>query len=83
MTFQAVAQMSNDRSLVIGEITTKEAESANGEDSGFDGAGLYLIEVNSRHPDQPGRILAKFLSESAATVLARFFRIHGHLESMS
>jgi hypothetical protein len=42
MTFQAVAKMSNDRSLVIGEIITKEAESASGEDSGFDGLGLYL-----------------------------------------
>jgi hypothetical protein len=83
MTFQAVAQMSNDRSLVIGEITTKEAESARGEDSAFDGAGLYLIEVDSRQPDKRGRVLAKFLSESAATVLAGFFRLHGHLESMS
>ena len=82
MTFQAVAQMSNDRSLVIGEITSIEAESAMGDDSAFDGAGLYLIEVDSKRPSAPGRILAKFLSESAATVLAGFFRIHGHLESV-
>jgi hypothetical protein len=80
MTFQAVAKMSNHRSLVIGEIITKEAESASGEDSGFDGLGLYLIEVDSRQPEGPGRVLAKFLSESAASVLAGFFRIHGHLE---
>jgi hypothetical protein len=60
MTFQAVAKMSNDRSLVIGEIITKEAESASGEDSGFDGLGLYLVEVDSRCPEAPGRVLAKF-----------------------
>jgi hypothetical protein len=69
--------------LVIGEITTKEVESANREDSGFDGTGLYLIEVDSREPEKRGRVLAKFLSESAATVLAEFFRVHGHLESAS
>jgi hypothetical protein len=83
MTFQAVAKMSNNRSLVIGEITTREKESARAENSHVDGLGLYLIEVDSRHPTDQGRVLAKFVSDSAATALASFFRIHGHLEPVA
>ena len=80
MTFQAVAQMSNTRCLVIGEVTRSEAESASGEDSICNGRGVYLLEINADRPNVAGRVLAKFESEAAATVLANFFRIHGHLE---
>jgi len=80
MTFQAVARMSNQKALVIGEITTKEAESSIGDDPAFDGFGIYLLAIDTEKPSAPGRVLAKFASEHAASVLANFFRVHGHLE---
>jgi hypothetical protein len=80
MTLQAVAVFSNRESLCIGEITTKEAESAMNDDPAFDGYGLYLVSVKTENPSAPGTILAKFLSEDAARKLAQFFRAHGHLE---
>jgi hypothetical protein len=80
MTFQAVIQMSNRKALVIGEITMKEAESAIDDDPSFDGFGTYLVAVDTKEPKAPGRVLAKFASEHAASILANFFRVHGHLE---
>jgi hypothetical protein len=83
MTFQAVARMSNQSVLVIGEITTQEAESASVDDQGFDGLGLYLMAVDTRHPKTPAKVIAKFASEHAASILANMFRVHGHLEGAS
>ena len=79
MTFQAVASLSNQTSLCIGEITSKEAAQAMAANPAFDGFGLYLVAVDNRNPSSPGEVLAKFTSEHAAAILARFFRIHGHL----
>ena len=81
MTFQAVATLSNEKSLCIGEITAVEAESALADDPAFDGYGLYLLLLDSRNPSAPGRVLAKFASLDAAAELAKFFRIHGQLEA--
>jgi hypothetical protein len=80
MTMQAVATLSNHKSLCIGEITSREAEIVKGDHPIVDGYGLYLIAVDARNPSAAGTVLAKFLSEDAAAVLAQFFRIHGRLE---
>lgn len=80
MTLQVVTVPTNQRSLCIGEITTKEAESAIGDDPSFDGHGLYLVAVDVNAPRQPAAVLAKFVSEEAAATLAQFLRTHGHLE---
>ena len=73
MTLQAVATLSNKESLCIGEITDGEAELARQDNPAFDGFGLYLLVVDSRHPRSPGKVLAKFASEDAAKSLAQFF----------
>jgi hypothetical protein len=80
MTLQVVAALTNQLSLCIGEITTKEAEMATADNPAFDGNGLYLVSVDSRNPLLPGAVLAKFASEEAALALARFFRLAGNLE---
>jgi len=80
MTMQVVAPLSNQKALCICEITTKEAELAMEIQPTFDGGGLYLVSVDSREPWKPGSVLAKFVSDDAATVLAQYFRIHGSLE---
>lgn len=80
MTIQAVASLSNQESLCICEITTKEAETAMNDDPAFDGFGLYLVKVDSRHPQNPASVLAKFASEEAAAVMARFLRFRVGLE---
>jgi hypothetical protein len=64
----------------ICEITTAEAEAAMAENPAFDGFGLYLVKVDSRHPRKPASVLAKFASEKAAAVIARFFRFKAGLE---
>ncbi len=79
MTFQAIANLSNKTTLCIGEITSKEALTASEGNPGFDGYGLYLVAVDARNPSSAGEVLAKFVSEDAATKLAQFFRVHGHL----
>jgi len=50
------------------------------ENPAFDGFGLYLVKVDSRHPRKPASVLAKFASEKAAAVIARFFRFKAGLE---
>lgn len=80
MTIQAVTALSNQESLCICEITTAEAEAAMAENAAFDGFGLYLVKVDSRHPMKPGSVLAKFASEEAAALMARFLRFNGGLE---
>ena len=82
MTLQAVATLSNHKSLCIGEITSREAEIAKGDDPHFDGFGVYLVAVDARNPSGAGTVLAKFISEDAASILAQFFRFHGHLEAV-
>jgi hypothetical protein len=80
MTIQVVANLSNRKSLCIGEITTKEAADASVDDPSIDGSGLYLVSVNNDDPSGPGTVLAKFVSEHAALTLANFFRAYGSLE---
>ena len=80
MTFQAVARMSNQKVLVIGEITTKEAESAIEDNPSFDGFGLYLLSVDTREAKSPAKVLAKFASEHTASVVASMLRVHGLVE---
>ena len=81
MTMQIVAPLSNHKSLCICEITSAEAEIAMELQPSFDGFGVYLVSVDAREPMKPGIVLAKFLSEDAASTLAQFFRIHGSLEA--
>jgi hypothetical protein len=81
MTFQAVAHSTNRISLVIGEITSAEAELASRENPIIDGKGLYLISVDGEANCNLGNVLAKFVSEDAAQELARFFRLSGRLEA--
>ncbi len=80
MTLQIVAKLTNQKSLCIGEISTKEAVSSMDSDIHVDGFGVYLLTVDNNKPSEPGTILAKFVSEHAAQVVARFLRAHGHLE---
>lgn len=80
-TLQVVAALSNDESLCIGEITQTEAECAMECDPSFNGTGVYLMSVSKIDPKAPATVLAKFCSEDAALILARFFRLHGHLEA--
>lgn len=77
--FQAVAQSNNRESLVIGEISAAEAEVA--DNPMIDGAGIYLVSVDSQSANRVGEVLAKFVSEDAARELAKFFRISGRLEA--
>ncbi len=79
MTFQAIANLSNQTALCIGEITAKEAAAARDANPAFDGYGLYLVAVDSKNPSSAGQVLAKFTSQEAAEKLAQFFRFHGHL----
>ncbi|MER9580995.1 hypothetical protein [Mesorhizobium sp. M0276] len=81
MTFQAVATLSNRESLCICEITDHEADIARQDNPEFDQFGLYLIAVDREDLKAPGRVLAKFASEDAAKSLAKFFRLHGTLET--
>ena len=80
MTMQVVAPLSNQKALCICEITTREAEAAMAVQPDFDGSGLYLVSVDSREPWKPASVLAKFLTDDAAAVLAQFFRIHATVE---
>lgn len=80
MTIQAVASLSNRESLCIGEITEREREIAAAEDPTIDGAGLYLLSVQTKSPREPAKVLAKFASEEAALKLAQFFRLSGRME---
>lgn len=79
MSFQAVAHSTNRVSLVIGEITSAEAEAA-ADNPMVDGAGIYLVSVDRQSPTGFGEVLAKFVSEDAAHELARFFSLSGRLE---
>ena len=78
---QVVATLSNNESLCIGEITQTEAEGAMQDDPSFTGVGIYLMSVSKLAPMAPAKVLAKFCSEEAAMVLAKFFRVNGHLET--
>lgn len=80
MSFQAVAHFTNNKSLVIGEITDAEALEASIEDESIDGKGLYLLSVSRDNPSSIAAVLAKFVSEDAAAELAQFFRLRGALE---
>lgn len=81
MSFQAVAHFTNNKSLVIGEITDAEAREASLYDESIDGKGLYLLSVCRDNPRSSGGVLAKFVSEEAASELAQFFRLRGVLEA--
>jgi hypothetical protein len=78
--FLAVARCSNRRSFVLGEITQAEAELAKADDPSITSQGVYLVAVDNEKPKEPGRVLAKFVSEEAAYELAKFFRTQGLLE---
>jgi len=80
MSFQVVAKSTNSTSLVIGEISDREAEIASENNPIVDGRGTYLIAVDERNSDGIGNVLAKFVSEDAAHELAKFFRLTGRLE---
>jgi hypothetical protein len=80
MTIQAVASLSNKKSLCIGPITEREAEMAMESNPLFDGTGLYLLSVDIGEPGAPASVLARFASEDAALMLAQFFRSSGRLE---
>lgn len=80
MSFQAVAKSTNSASLVIGEISAREAEFAAETHPMIDGKGLYLISVDRESESGLGEVLAKFVSEDAAHELANFFRLSGRLE---
>jgi hypothetical protein len=80
MSFQAVAKSTNSASLVIGEISDREAEIAAFDNPFVDGKGLYLISVDGRSETGIGNVLAKFVSEEAAHEVAQFFRLTGRLE---
>ena len=75
MTIQVVANFTNQQSLCIGEITSSEAEY-----NGVDEIGTYLMALNKAEPTHPCTVLAKFVSEEAAVLLGKFFRLHGHME---
>ncbi|WP_158010731.1 hypothetical protein [Tardibacter chloracetimidivorans] len=79
MTFQAVAQFTNRKSLCIGEITSKEAALA--DSPIVDGRGLYLLLVDNERPRSEASVLAKLVSEDAAGEIARFFTVTGRLEA--
>lgn len=81
MTIQVVAKATNRSSLVIGEISDKEAEYAAEMSPMIDGVGVYLVSVDKDSPNGFGEVLAKFVSEDAARELARFFRLTGTLEA--
>lgn len=81
MSFQAVAKSTNSASLVIGEISAREAEYASENHPLVDGKGLYLISVDRESETGFGEVLAKFVSEDAAYELAKFFRLTGRLEA--
>lgn len=81
MSFQAVAKSTNRTSLVIGEISSVEADFARHENPIVDGKGLYLISVDDQVNGSIGSVLAKFVSEDAAHELAKFFRVSGRLEA--
>lgn len=81
MSLQAVARFTNNKSLVIGEITDAEAREASLDDESIDGRGLYLLSVSNESPLSIGGVLAKFVSEEAAAELAQFFRLRGALEA--
>lgn len=80
MPFQVVAKSTNSASLVIGEISDREAEIAAFDNPFIDGKGLYLISVDDRNQSGIGNVLAKFVSEDAAHEVAQFFRLSGRLE---
>lgn len=80
MTMQIVSPLSNRVSLCIGEITTTEALNAMVDNPAFDGEGLYLVSVDQSNPQKQGEVLAKFVSEDAARVLANYFRVYGAIE---
>jgi hypothetical protein len=79
--FQVVAKCSNRHSFVLGEITQAEAEQAQADDPTITCQGVYLIAVDNDQPKQPGKVLARFVSEEAAQQVARFFRSQGLLEA--
>ena len=81
MSIQAIAKASNASSLVIGEITDAEAALAQHDHPMIDGQGLYLISVDDQSQSGIGSVLAKFVSEDAASELAKFFRLSGRLEA--
>lgn len=83
MTLQAVVKATNRTSLVIGEISAAEVESAREEFPFVDGRGLYLISVDQNGDRTLDRVLAKFVSEDAASELAQFFRLSGRLETVA
>ena len=78
--FQVVARNNNRTDYILGEITAREAELVADDDSTITGKGLYLMVVDKENPRAPARVLAKFVSESAAMNLATFFRFNGFLE---
>lgn len=78
--FQAIARCTNRTSYALGELTREEADLASYDDSSFTRQGLYLVAIDNENPREPGKVLARFASEEAATHLADFFRTNGFLE---
>lgn len=78
--FQAIAKCTNRTTYVLGELSRQEAELAAYDDSTFPRQGIYLLAVDNENPKGPGKVLARFASEEAATHLANFFRVNGFLE---
>lgn len=81
MTIQAIASFSNTTGLCIGEITDAEAALARADNPAMERSGIFLVQVDRRHPKAPGRVLARFTSEDAALKLAQFFVASGRIEA--
>ena len=71
---QIVIPALNDTSFFIGEITSDEVDSYQGDNPVVDGFGYYLIQIDNRNPMGTGQVLAKFLDESAAKSMAIMLR---------
>jgi hypothetical protein len=64
---------SNSTQLCVGTITRGEAASVRDEGFPIDGTGYYLFLADESAPEQPIRVLAKFISNSDAEMLVKLF----------
>lgn len=69
-------QISNSKTLCIGAITHKEAETVNDDAPFCDGVGFYLYEIDvSLEPKTRIKVLAKLATEEAAHNLSKLLSI--------
>lgn len=71
----AATPITNATVLCVGGITRAEAEAARGDGISVDGSGYYLFVADEGSPDRPIEILAKLVSDEAASKLARMFEL--------